>query len=158
MKTNAMRHLDKAKIPYEVLTYDIPMEEFSGEAVSDLLGLPYEACYKTLGVTHGPDVYLCVIPVSGELDLKKAAKALRVKSLEMIHVRDLLKLVGYERGSVTPIAAKKNRGVLFDAEVLHHETIEISGGEFGIGLTVNRDDLLRFLNAKTAEITRRNHE
>ena len=153
-----MRHLDKAKIPYKVLTYDIPMEEFSGEAVSDLLGLPYDACYKTLGVTHGPDVYLCVIPVSGELDLKKAAKALGVKSLEMIHVKDLLKTVGYERGSVTPIAARKNRGVLFDTEVLKHERIEISGGEFGIGLHVNRDDLLRFLGAKTAEITRRNHE
>ena len=158
MKTNAMRKLDSAKIAYEVLTYSIPKEEFSGEAVSDLLGLPYDACYKTLGVLFGHDLYLCVIPVSRELDLKKAAKALGVKSLEMIHVKDLLKTVGYERGSVTPIGAKKNKGIVFDEEVLNHETIEISGGEFGIGLSLKRDDLLKYLNAKTADITRRKDE
>ena len=148
MKTNAMRKLDQAKIPYTALEYTIDKDKFSGEAVSDLLGLEYDACYKTLGVLHDHDVYICVIPVSKELDLKKAAKNIGVKSIEMIHVKDLLKLVGYERGSVTPVGVKKNKGIFFDEEVLNHEVIEISGGEFGIGIQVERDALLKYLNAK----------
>ena len=154
MKTNAMRMLDQAKIAYEVLEYEIEKDRFSGEAVSDLLGMDYDSCYKTLGVIHEHDVFLCVIPVSKELDLKKAAAALNVKNLEMIKVRDLLKLVGYERGSVSPVGAKKNKGVCFDSEVLNHETIEISGGKFGIGLTLKREALLNYLHADVKDITK----
>ena len=153
-KTNAMRMLEEAGIDYEVLEYQIDKDAFSGQAVSDLLGLDQRACYKTLGLRHGSDVYLCVISTADEIDFKKAAKALQVKDLEMIHVRDLLKLVGYERGSVSPVGAKRNKGILFDDEVLNYETIEISGGILGIGLKLRRADLLSYLNANVADIIR----
>ena len=96
-KTNAMRMLDSAKIKYEVLEYDLDKDLFSGEAVSDLLGLEYSQCYKTLALRHEHDLFICVISVKDELDLKKCAKALGVKNVEMVHVKDLLKDVGYER-------------------------------------------------------------
>ncbi|MBQ2509894.1 MAG: Cys-tRNA(Pro) deacylase [Erysipelotrichaceae bacterium] len=154
MKTNAMRMLDQAKIKYEVLEYSIDRDKFSGEAVSDLLGLEYRQCYKTLALLHEHDVYICVISVADEIDLKKCAKAIGVKNLEMVHVKDLLKLVGYERGSVSPVGVKKNKGIWFDDEVLNHEEIEISGGAFGIGLKLKRDELLKYLNAKVADIAK----
>lgn len=152
MKTNAMRMLDSAKIKYEILEYNIDKDKFSGEAVSDLLGIEYEACYKTLGLKHEHEVYVCVIPVNKQINLKKCAKEIGVKNLEMIHVKDLLKLVGYERGSVTPIGVKKNNGIYFDLEVNNHELIEISGGAFGIGLKLNKDELIEYLNANVKDI------
>jgi len=69
-------------------------------------------------------------------------------------VKDLLKLVGYERGSVSPIGVKKNKGIFFDDEVMNHETIEISGGQFGIGLKVDRDELLDYLKAEVKDIVK----
>ena len=154
MKTNAMRMLDQAKIKYEVLEYSIDKDKFSGEAVSDLLGLEYGQCYKTLGLVHEHDIYICVISVADEIDLKRCAKAIGVKNLEMVHVKDLLKLVGYERGSVSPVGVKRNKGIWFDDEVLQHEEIEISGGAFGIGLKLKRDELLKYLNARVADIVK----
>lgn len=151
-KTNAMRLLDKAKIKYEVLEYDIPKEDFSGAKVSEYLGQDPKMCYKTLACKREHDLYIFVIPVLSELDLKKAAKEINVKNLEMVHVKDLLKEVGYQRGSVSPIGAKKNKGVFFDKEVNNHEEIELSGGTFGISLKVNRDEIIKFLNASIKDL------
>ena len=153
MKTNAMRLLDQAKIPYVSIEYSIEKDKFSGTAVSDLIGMDHKACYKTLALKHEHDIYICVITVDEEIDLKKCAKQLEVKNLEMVHVKDLLKLVGYERGSVSPIGVKKNAGIYFDEEVLNHEEIEISGGMYGVGIKVNRDKLLKYLNARVKDIT-----
>ena len=153
-KTNAMRMLDSAKIDYEVLEYSINREDFSGGAVSDLLGLDHRQCYKTLALCHGRDVYVCVISVDNEIDLKKCAKAIGVKELQMVHVKDLLKLIGYERGSVTPVGVKKNAGIWFDDKVYSHKIIEISGGAMGIGLKVDRDRLLGYLKANVADIAK----
>ncbi len=152
-KTNAMRLLDKAKIKYEVLEYDIPKEDFSGAKVSEYLGQDPKMCYKTLACKHEHDLYIFVIPVLNELDLKRAAKEINVKNLEMVHVKDLLKEVGYQRGSVSPIGAKKNKGVFFDKEVNNHEEIELSGGTFGISLKVKRDEIIKFLNASIKDLS-----
>ncbi|MBQ1306687.1 MAG: Cys-tRNA(Pro) deacylase [Erysipelotrichaceae bacterium] len=153
-KTNAMRMLDRAKISYEVLEYSIEKDRFSGEAVSDLLGLDYSCCYKTLGLIHEHDVYIAVISVADEIDFKKCAKALGVKNLEMIHVKDLLKLVGYERGSVSPVGVRKNKGIVFDDEVLKHEEIEISAGAMGLGLKLKTKEILDYLNADVRDIVK----
>lgn len=72
----------------------------------------------------------------------------------MVHVKELLQLVGYERGSVSPIGAKRNKGVYFDLEILKHEEIEISGGLLGIGLKIKTTDLLKYLNAKVVDIAK----
>lgn len=153
MKTNAMRLLDAAKIKYEVLTYDLPIEEFNGNKVSEILGIDEKQSYKTLALKNNHDLYICVISVDKEIDLKKCAKELGVKNLEMVHVKDLLKEVGYTRGSVSPIGVKKNKGIYFDLEVLNHEIIEISAGAYGIGLMINRDELLNYLKAEVKDIT-----
>lgn len=152
MKTNAMRLLDAAKIKYEVLTYELPFEQFDGVRVSNLLGLDLKMCYKTLALKNNHDLYVCVIPVDTEIDLKKCAKEIGVKNLEMVHVKDLLKEVGYQRGSVTPIGVKKNKGIYFDLGVLNHDTIEISAGVYGTGLLINRDELLGYLKAEVKDI------
>lgn len=149
-----MRALDSAKIKYETIEYSIDKDKFSGEAVSDLIGMEYKSCYKTLGLINNHDVYICVISVADELDLKKCAKEIGVKNVEMIHVKDLLKLVGYERGSVSPIGVKKNKGIYFDAEVLNHEEIEISGGMMGIGLKINTKILLDYLKANVTDLVK----
>lgn len=154
MKTNAMRLLDSAKIKYDVVEYDIPIEEFNGNRVSEIIGMDKKSCYKTLGLKNNHDVYICVVSVDKEIDLKKCAKELNVKSLEMIHVKDLLKEVGYTRGSVSPVGVKKNSGIYFDKEVLNHDVIEISAGAYGMGLVVNRDELLKFLKAEVKDITK----
>lgn len=156
MKTNVMRMLDAAKIKYEVIEYSIPIEDFTGEKVSKLIGMDPKACYKTLGLIHDHDVFICVIATDDEIDLKKCAKQLNVKNLEMIHVKDLLKLVGYERGSVSPIGVKKNKGIFFDDEVLNHPEIEISGGNFGVGIKIKREDIINYLNAKVVDIVQWN--
>lgn len=149
-----MRALDSAKIKYQTIEYSIDKDKFSGEAVSDLINMDYKSCYKTLGLLSNHDVYICVISVADELDLKKCAKEICVKNVEMIHVKDLLKLVGYERGSVSPIGVKKNKGIYFDKEVLNHEEIEISGGMMGIGLKLETKALLNFLKVEVKDITK----
>ncbi len=116
IKTNAMRILEKERIPYGKYTYEC--DEFTdGIAIADLLGLPYAKTYKTL-VTIGKTkaYYVFVIPIDQELDLKKAAKAVGEKSVEMIHVKEINHVTGYIRGGCTAIGMKKevsHRGGLF---------------------------------------------
>ena len=152
VKTNAMRLLDKAKIAYEVYTYDIDIKDFNGEKVSEEIGLAKESCFKTLSLKSDHDLYILCIPVAKTLDLKKSAKNLGVKHLEMIKVKDLLKEVGYERGSTSPIGIIKKHHVCFDSDVLNYEEIEISGGQFGISLKLKRDELLNYLKADVQEL------
>lgn len=151
-KTNAMRQLDKAQIAYQLCTYDISIDDFSGVEVSKQLGIPAEACFKTLALTHENDLYICVVPVAKEMDLKKAAAQIGVKDLHMIAVKDLLKKVGYQRGSVSPLGIIAKHKTYFDQSVENHEEIEISAGKFGYGLKVNVQELLRFLKAEVKDL------
>lgn len=98
-KTNAMRILDKNKIDYEVITYDISDDKIDGVSVAEKTGQDVKEVYKTL-VTQGlsKEFYVFVIPVAEELDLKKAAKVAGEKKVEMIHVKDITKYTGYIRG------------------------------------------------------------
>ena len=107
IKTNAMRILDRLKISYTHESYE-PDDFVDGIQTADKLGLPHEQVYKTL-VTVGNDRehYVFVIPIEKELDLKKCAKSVGVKSVEMIHVKDLFQLTGYVRGGCTSIGMKK---------------------------------------------------
>ena len=114
IKTNAMRILEKKKIPFTHHTYEC--DEFvDGIQIADTLHLPHEIVYKTL-VTVGTDknYYVFVIPIEEELDLKKAAKAVGQKSIEMLHVKDINKVTGYIRGGCTAIGMKKQYRTVFD--------------------------------------------
>lgn len=107
LKTNAMRILDRNKIPYEYETYEC--DEFvDGITTADKIGLPHEQVYKTLvtvGKTGGH--YVFVIPIAAELDLKKAAKSVGEKSVEMLHVKDITAVTGYVRGGCTAIGIEE---------------------------------------------------
>ena len=132
IKTNAMRILEKERIPYGKYTYEC--DEFTdGIAIADLLGLPYAKTYKTL-VTIGKTkaYYVFVIPIDQELDLKKAAKAVGEKSVEMIHVKEINHVTGYIRGGGTAIGMKKKYPTVVDCSAKQLETMIVSGGKLGM--------------------------
>ena len=115
VKTNAMRILEREKIPFEHYTYEC--EEFvDGIQVADMLRLPHEKVYKTLvTVGNSRNYFVFVLPIEAELDLKKAAKSVGEKSLAMIHVKEITSVTGYVRGGCTAVGMKKQYVTRIDA-------------------------------------------
>ena len=151
-KTNAMRILEKEKIRFEIHRYEC--EEFTdGVAIADMLGQPYDKVFKTL-VTEGKSrqYFVFVIPIAEELDLKKAAKAVGEKSVEMIHVKDINKVTGYIRGGCTAIGMKKAYRTVVDESVKNLETLIVSGGKRGTQVALNPADYLRACKGSTADL------
>lgn len=153
-KTNVMRILDKAKITYKAHTYDHSDGAIDGAAVAEKMGQNPEQVFKTL-VTKGAgrDYYVFVVPVLKELDLKKAAKSVGEKHVEMIHVKDINKVTGYIRGGCSPIGMKKQFVTVFDKSAENIETIIVSAGKIGYQIEFAPKDLIEIVGAKTAEIT-----
>lgn len=152
IKTNAMRILDKNRIPYQVNTYEC--EEFiDGIHIADMLGQSYNQSFKTL-VTVGKsgEHYVFAIPIDRELDLKKAAKAVGEKSVEMIHVKDINQITGYIRGGCTPIGMKKNYVTVLHSSIRTLNEVIISGGRIGSQIQMKPDDLIRVTNARVEDI------
>ena len=154
-KTNAMRMLDSAKIPYEVRTYEFEETDLAGIHAADAVGMPYETVFKTL-VARGDKTGFVVfcIPVAEELDLKKAARASKNKSVELLHVKDLLPTTGYIRGGCSPVGMKKRFPTLIDETAQLFDDIYISGGRLGLTLKVSSEALVAFLGATLADICR----
>ncbi len=153
-KTNAMRMLDAAKIPYEILEYTVDENDLSGIHISEQLGFPPEKMFKTLvarGDKTGPLVFC--IPVAEEINLKVAASLTGNKRIEMIHVKDLLSLTGYIRGGVSPVGMKKKFPTWIDESALQFDSITVSSGTRGAQLLLDRAALLQFIQAKTASLT-----
>lgn len=153
-KTNAMRMLDTAKIPYQILEYTVDENDLSGIHIAEQLGFPQEKMFKTLvarGDKTGPLV-LC-IPVAEEIDLKRAAAITGNKKIEMIHVKDLLGLTGYIRGGCSPIGMKKKFPTWFHESAMQFDQITVSSGTRGAQLLLDRAALLQFVQAKTADLT-----
>ena len=153
-KTNVMRILDKAKITYKAHTYDHSDGAIDGAAVAEKMGQNPEQVFKTL-VTKGAgrDYYVFVVPVLKELDLKKAAKSVGEKHVEMIHVKDINKVTGYIRGGCSPIGMKKQFVTVFDKSAENIETIIVSAGKIGYQIELAPKDLIELVGAKTAKIT-----
>lgn len=153
-KTNAMRMLDRAKIPYEVFNYDYDESDLSGVHAAAELGENPKQVFKTL-VTKGAKGgnFVFCIPVDEELDLKKAAKSAGVKSVEMIHVKDLQGLTGYIRGGCSPVGMKKQFPTYVDSSARNFETIFISAGMRGWQLKVNPNSLVKYINGEFTDIT-----
>jgi len=154
-KTNAMRMLDKAKIPYEVFTYEVDESDLSGTHVAESVGLPYSQVFKTLVAKGDKTGYVVfVIPVDCEIDLKAAAVASNNKRVEMIAVKDLLSVTGYIRGGCSPVGMKKQFPTYFDASIEKHDRIALSGGARGCQLFLETDKLIEFTKGEIKEITR----
>lgn len=151
-KTNAMRILDRLNIPYTVRSYEC--DEFvDGIQIADLLGLPHEKVYKTL-VTVGASqsCYVFVLPIEGELDLKKAAQSVGEKSVHMLHVKDIQKVTGYVRGGCTAIGMKKQFVTRISSEAEKLSSVIVSGGKIGLQIEISPEDLLKAAQAQFADI------
>ena len=154
-KTNAMRLLDKAKIPYQVHEYSHrDGEAVDGASVAALLGQDPAQVFKTL-VTKGAggSFYVFVIPVAKELDLKNAARSVGEKSVAMLHVADLLKTTGYVRGGCSPVGMKKQFVTVFDESVLAQPSVMVSAGKIGTQIQLAPANLLAVIRAQTAPLT-----
>ncbi len=153
-RTNAMRILDRAGVPYRVIPYEC--EEFIDAIhISDMLGQPYEQVFKTL-VTKGKSgsYYVFAIPIHMELDLKKAARTVGEKSVEMVHVKDLFSITGYIRGGCTPIGMKKHFTTVIHQSARTLEEMIISGGRIGAQLQLQPTHLIQVTQGIFADIVK----
>ena len=155
-KTNAMRLLEEAKIPFTTDSYPVDEEDLSGVHAAELLGIADPGCmFKTL-VTKGSrgGYFVFCIPVAEELDLKKCAAAAGEKSVEMIHVKDMLSVTGYIRGGCSPVGMKKKYPTFLDETSILYDKIYVSGGQRGLQLCLSPEDLTAFVGATVADLIR----
>lgn len=152
IKTNAMRILEREKIPFSHYTYECD-EFIDGIQIADKLSLPHEKVYKTL-VTAGSskNYFVFVIPIEAELDLKKAAKAVGEKSVAMIPVKDINAVTGYIRGGCTAIGMKKQYVTRLSLSAREQECIIVSGGRIGSQIELKPEDLLKACGGEYADI------
>lgn len=152
LKTNAMRILDNLKISYEYQTYECK-EFIDGIAIADKLGFPHEMVYKTLVTTGKSGAhYVFVIPIEAELDLKKAAKAVKEKSLDMLPVKEITAVTGYVRGGCTAIGMKKAFPTIINETAAGLDNICVSGGKLGMQLKLAPDDLKKAACGEYADV------
>ena len=152
VKTNAMRILDKLKIPYEHHTYECD-EFISGIQIADKSELPHELVYKTLvTIGNSRNYYVFVIPIEREIDLKKAAREVGEKSLAMIPVKEINAVTGYIRGGCTAIGMKKPYPVRIQQEAQTLSKIIVSGGRIGSQLELKPEDLRRAADAEFSDV------
>jgi Cys-tRNA(Pro)/Cys-tRNA(Cys) deacylase len=155
VKTNAMRILDTQKVPYEILTYDANDGKIDGVAVAGKIGRDPAQVYKTLvAVGASKNLYVFVIPVEDELDMKKAAKEAGEKNVEMLPVKDIQKFTGYIRGGCSPIGMKKSYPTFLDASAEGMDKIIVSAGKIGFQVELAPDQLINAAAGKYAELTK----
>lgn len=151
-KTNVMRLLDQKQISYKEHTYDTDTA-LSGTEVASILNQDPDKVFKTL-VTVGAsrEHYVFVIPVTRELNLKKAAKAVGEKNIEMIKSKELLPLTGYIHGGCSPIGMKKFFTTTVDETAMLFDTIMFSGGKIGYQVEMNPEDLIKMIEFNYADL------
>jgi len=152
-KTNAMRLLDAAGISYSMASYEYDESDLSGVHAAQELGVSEEEVFKTL-VTRGDGnaFFVFVIPVAESLDLKKAAKASGNKSIEMIHVREMLDITGYMRGGCSPIGMKKAFPTFIDETAELCDKIYFSAGKRGVQIILKPEILAEVSNAQFCDL------
>ena len=152
-KTNVARLLDKAKVPYQLVPYEVDENDLSAIHVAEQLGENVEQVFKTL-ILHGDKsgYFVCVIPGADEVDLKKAAKVSGNKKCEMIPVKELLPLTGYIRGGCSPIGIKKHFPTYIHFSAEQFDNIYISAGQRGLQVLLAPADLVRETNASFADL------
>ena len=149
-----MRILDSSNIKYSQYEYEAD-QSLTGEEIASILHEDVKSVFKTL-ITKGKsnDYYAFMIPVNKELDLKKAAKTVCEKSVEMIPFKDLLKITGYVHGGCSPLGLKKDYQVSIDESVLALEELYFSGGKVGVQVKVKVDDFLNLAHPKIANLVK----
>lgn len=152
-KTNVMRILDQKKINYNSYDYT-GTNAVNGMEVATSLNEDPNKVFKTLVTVAKSKInYVFVVPVNKELDLKKAAKAVGEKSVEMIKSKELLPLTGYIHGGCSPIGMKKQFKTVIDKSATNFETFIFSGGKIGYQVEVTLDDLKKVIDYSLEDIT-----
>lgn len=152
-KTNVARLLDKDKIPYELIPYQVDENDLSCIHVAASLGENIEQVFKTL-VLHGDKTgyFVCVIPGQQEVDLKLAAKISGNKKCDLIPVKDLLSLTGYIRGGCSPIGMKKHFPTYIHHSCMNFQYIYVSAGVRGLQIKINPTELIRICKAEVCTL------
>lgn len=154
IKTNAMRLLDSAGIAYEALTYEVDESDLSGMHIAKSIGMDPDRMFKTIaarGEKRG--ILVFCVPVSCEIDLKKAAGAANDKRVELLPVKELLAETGYIRGGCSPVGMKKKYPTFFDEACLLFDKITVSAGIRGCQLLLETQPLITFLDAAVCDLT-----
>ncbi len=152
-KTNAVRLLDKAKIAYELIPYEVDESDLSAVHVAKQLNESIERVFKTL-VLKGDKIgfFICIIPGAEELDLKKAAKVSGNKSCDMIPMKELLPVTGYMRGACSPIGMKKHFPTYIHESCLNFSPIYVSAGQRGLQIQIASKDLINETGAEVVSL------
>ena len=154
-KTNVMRLLDSAKIPYRTAEYAYDENDLGGMHAAAGIGMPPEQIFKTLVARGEKRGYLVFcIPVCCELDLKKAAKAAGDKKVELIHVKELQGLTGYIRGGCSPVGMKKKYPTYIEETAVLFDEIAVSAGQRGVQMFVNPEKLAAFTGAELTSLVK----
>ncbi len=152
-KTNAARLLDKAKIPYRLIPYEVDENNLAADHVAESLGEDIERVFKTL-VLHGDrcGYFVCVIPGNMEVDLKAAAKSAGAKKADLIPMKELLPLTGYIRGGCSPIGMKKPFPTFFHSTIKDFDRVYVSAGMRGLQFEISPADLIGYVRGVVADI------
>ena len=153
-KTNAVRLVEQAKIPCRESFYEFDEKDLNGNHAAAAIGMPPEQVFKTLvarGASRG--IYVFVIPVADSLDLKKAARAVGEKSIEMVAVKEINGLTGYVRGGCSPVGMKKQYPTVFHETAEIIDTIMVSAGKIGLQVELEPQALIGLVGGGVADIT-----
>ncbi|MBO4813706.1 MAG: Cys-tRNA(Pro) deacylase [Muribaculaceae bacterium] len=152
-KTNAARLLDKAKVAYELIPYEVDEQDLGAEHLAETIGEDVAQVFKTLVLRGDKTGHLvCVIPGACEVDLKKAAKASGNKKVEMIHMKELLPTTGYIRGGCSPIGMKKPFPTYIHITCMDFDHIFVSAGMRGLQFKISPSALVNFVNAQVCDL------
>ena len=152
-KTNAARLLDKAKVAYELIPYEVDEQDLGAEHLAATIGEDVAQVFKTLVLRGDKTGHLvCVIPGACEVDLKKAAKASGNKKVEMIHMKELLPTTGYIRGGCSPIGMKKPFPTYIHTTCTDVDHIFVSAGMRGLQFKITPSALVNFVNAQVCDL------
>jgi len=147
-KTNAARLLDKQKIAYELVSYEVDENDLSAIAVANKLGQNIKQVFKTLVVRGDKTgIFVAVIPGDDELDLKTAAKISGNKNAALIAVKEIQNLTGYIRGGCSPLGMKKQYPTYIEKSCLTFEYIYVSAGVRGTQIKLSPQDLIQAVGA-----------
>lgn len=153
-KTNVARLLDKAKIAYEIVPYEVDENDLAAEHVAANLGEDIQQVFKTIVLKGDKTGFLVgVVPGNKKIDLKKLAKASGNKKIEPLPMKELLPTTGYIRGGCSPIGMKKKFPTFFHATATEFTFIYVSAGIRGLQLRINPNDLIKEVSAQVADIT-----
>ena len=156
MKTNAVRLLDRSKVSYELLDYEVDPDDLSAETVAAKIGYPLDQVFKTL-VARGDrtGVLLAVVPGDRQLDLKALARLSGDRKVEVVPLKEVQQLTGYIRGGVTALACKKDYPVFVDDSASSFSVISVSAGVRGTQILLSPKDYMGVVRATAGKISKR---